>query len=419
MFALADGNNFFVSCERVFQPKYDGKPTLVLSNNDGCVIARSAEVKALGIAMGVPYFKVKDLCAKEGVKIFSSNFRLYGDMSSRMMKVLAEGAKSLHPYSIDEAFLELGDASLATLEAQMRELRQRVKQYTGLPVSIGIAPTKTLAKAANQYAKKHPETNGVFAMHAGNREAILGEMAVGDLWGIGHNLQSSLEKMGIQTALDLSRSDPALMRRKFNVHMERLVLEIQGTSCFSLEEGLAKYPTIQATRSFGRPVTELLELEEAVATYTSRACVKMRERNLRCHAVLVYIKTNKHKPQLPQYANSHMVALPHATCDTNLLIQHALKALRVIYKDGFAYKKAGVWLNELIEDSAYQSELFSPEDTPATQKLMATLDTLNKRFGQRTIQAATCGIQPKWTMRSEQRSPDYTTRWEDVLLAIH
>lgn len=416
MFALADGNNFFVSCERVFQPKYNGKPTLVLSNNDGCVIARSAEVKALGIPMGVPYFKVKDLCAKAGVKVFSSNFRLYGDMSSRMMAVLAEGAKALHPYSIDEAFLELGDASLTTLETQMRELRQRVKQYTGLPVSIGIAPSKTLAKAANQYAKKHPEAEGVYVLQPGNREAILADMAVGDLWGIGHNLERTLEGMGIKTALDLARSDPSLMRRKFNVHMERLVLEIQGTSCFSLEEGLAKYPIIQATRSFGRPVTELLELEEAVATYTSRACVKMRERNLRCHAVLVYIKTNPHKLQLPQYAKSYMVTLPHATCDTNLLIQHALKALRVIYKEGFAYKKAGVWLNELSENSVYQSELFSQEDTPATQKLMSSLDTLNKRFGQSTIQTATCGIQPKWTMRSEQRSPDYTTRWENILL---
>ena len=197
MYALADGNNFFVSCERVFQPKYDGQPTLVLSNNDGCVIARSAEVKALGIAMGIPFFKVRELCEKEKVKVFSSNFRLYGDMSNRMRSVLSEGALDLHPYSIDEAFLDLGNAPLPALEDDMKELRKKVKQLTGLPVSIGIAPTKTLAKAANQYAKKYPETNGVYTFHEGNRERLLEEMLVGDLWGIGHNLERTLEEMGI------------------------------------------------------------------------------------------------------------------------------------------------------------------------------------------------------------------------------
>lgn len=417
MYALADGNNFFVSCERVFQPKYDDKPTLVLSNNDGCVIARSTEVKELGIPMGAPYFKVKELCAKEKIKVFSSNFRLYGDMSSRMMSVLSEGALALHPYSIDEAFLELRTAPLPSLEHDMRELKTRVKQLTGLPVSIGIAPTKTLAKAANNYAKKHSETSGVYTFHEGNREALLSEMDVGDLWGIGHNLKYTLEKMGIKTGLDLARSDPTFMRRRFNVHMERLVMEIRGIPCFSLEEGMAMHPTIQATRSFGRPVMELSELEEAVATYTTRASVKLRERGMQARAVLVYIKTNPHKLHLPQYAKSHLVTLPHATSDTTLLISYALKALRAVYKTGFAYKKAGVWLNELMEGTSYQEELFSVGDTVETQKLMISLDRLNKRFGQGAVQTATCGVKPKWTMRSEQRSLDYTTRWSDIIQA--
>lgn len=415
MFALADGNNFFVSCERVFQPKYDARPTLVLSNNDGCVIARSAEVKAIGVPMGVPYFKVKDLCMKAKVKVFSSNFRLYGDMSGRMMHVLADGVRRLHPYSIDEAFLELDESPLPQLVAEMAALRQRVKQWTGLPVCIGLAPTKTLAKAANHYAKKHAETGGVFGVNEANREEVLSHMMVGDLWGIGHNLEATLKRMKIETALDLARCEPAAMRRRFNVYMERLVLEIRGVACFEIDEGMAKYPTIQATRSFGRPVSDLDELEEAVASYTSRACVKLRERGLQARAVLVYIHTNKHKPHLPQYGKSHMVALPHATADTKLIIEHALEALRAVYKEGFMFKKAGVWLNELMEARDYQNELFSQGDSPQTTHLMAAMDALNHRYGQHTVQAATCGLRKEWAMRSESRSPDYTTKWEDVL----
>ncbi|HEX2859075.1 MAG TPA: Y-family DNA polymerase [Alphaproteobacteria bacterium] len=417
MFALADGNNFFASCERVFRPDLESCPVLVLSNNDGCVIARSAEVKALGVQMGVPWFQVKDLCKKKGVAVFSSNFRLYGDMSGRMMNVLAQYARDLAPYSIDEAFLDIGDGDLATLESHMRDARAQVKKQTGLPVSIGIAPTKVLAKAANRWAKKSTATGGVFALYDGNREQVLHDMMAGDLWGIGSQLAHSLHDMGIQTALDLANADPTQMRRRFNVYMQRMVLELRGEPCFGLEEGLAKYPTIQATRSFGKPVTDLHELEEAVATYTSRAAVKLRERNLLAQTILVYIKTNKHRPELPQHVASQTVALPHATSDTTLMVTHARQALRQVYQKGFAYKKAGVWLGELMEAGELQHNLFSPDDTSESQKLMAVMDKLNHRYGQGTLQAAMCGLQPKWTMRSANRSPDYTTAWGDVVTA--
>lgn len=417
MYALVDGNNFFASCERVFRPDLEGKPVLVLSNNDGCVIARSAEVKALGVPMGVPFFEVKALCRRHHVQVFSSNYRLYGDMSNRMMRVLANHAREVAPYSIDECFLDLGEGPPAALIEAMRTARRQVRQHTGLPVCIGLAPTKVLAKAANRWAKKHPVTEGVFLLDDHSRAEVLQATEVGDLWGIGPNLCRALQPFGIHTAWDLACADPKRLRRYFNVFMERMVLELQGQRCFAFTEHPAARGMIQATRSFGRPVSSLTELEESIATYTSRAAGKLRRQGLLAQTVLVYARTGRHNPNLPSYSGSHMVALPHATADTTLLVRYAHQALRQAFRAGYGYKKAGVWLGELMPAQAYQGNLFSAEDSARTQQRMTVLDALNQRYGRETIRLAACGLQRPWAMKSSQRSPDYTSAWPQLVVA--
>lgn len=385
MFGLVDCNNFYASCERVFQPKLEGVPIVVLSNNDGCIIARSNEAKALGIPMGGAFYQVKPLCQKHGVQVFSSNYSLYGDMSRRVMQVLTESCPAVEIYSIDEAFLDLSGISPERLIPLMRELRTKVKQWTGIPVSIGMAPTKTLAKAANRLAKKDLGCGGVKMLATPEAQnTALASLDVGDVWGIGHRLSAKLNALDYTTALDLCGADPLSIRRQFNVVLERLVRELQGESCLTLEEVRPARQTILSSRSFGRLVTDIKDFEQAVATYTCRGAEKLRQDDLLAQAVLVMVRTNPFKAKEPQYRASQVVALPYPTDDNRVLATHTLQGLRTIYRKGFRYHKAGIMLLDLMPSDRWQPTLFHQPD-PKAQAVMQTLDKLNRRYGRHTL----------------------------------
>lgn len=415
MYALVDCNNFFASCERVFQPQLRGKPLVVLSNNDGCIIARSNEAKAVGIAMGEPYHLAKPRLKKFGVHVRSSNFVLYGDMSDRVMSVLAQFTPKREIYSIDEAFLDvagLGDR----LEAHVRDIRAKVLQWTGMPVSIGVANTKTLAKAANRMAKKEPKHGGVFTLRSeADVEAALGAMELQDVWGIGKSLAESLARYGWATPLALRQADAKVVRSKFNVIVERLVLELQGTPCLSISDvGLAKQ-TIISSRAFGRPITQIEEMYEAISTYVGRAAEKLRRDGQAAGALTVYFHTNRHRPQDKQYQASRTVTLPAASAETARLVMAAKEGIRGIWKDDFRYKKCGVVLFNLMPLEQVQGSLFGTPDDDQTIHLMQAVDGLNQRYGRDTVLLAAEGIRKDWRMKAGLVSKHYTTEWNEVL----
>jgi DNA polymerase V len=413
--ALVDCNNFYVSCERVFQPELRGRPVVVLSNNDGCVIARSNEAKALGITMGAPWHLHKDRFAAAAVIVRSSNYALYGDMSSRVMSVLSRFTPDLEIYSIDEAFLGLqgfGDR----LESHARALRAAVFQWTGIPVSVGIAPTKTLAKVANRIAKKGEKHGGaVLLLDEAARDVALGRLELTDLWGIAGPLAARLKAIGINTPLDLKRGDPWLIRERLGVVTMRLALELRGVSCLGLEREIPDRKSIMASRSFGRLVTTLAELREAVASYTARAAEKLRRQHLATAHLMVFIETNRFKPDDAQHCASRAVHLPVATSDTGKLIGAALAGLGSIGRDGYRYKKAGVVLLDLHRVSVVQEGLFDKADNPRRVELMRTVDRLNMRFGRDTVTFAAAGIRRPWKMSREFLSSCYTTAWDELL----
>lgn len=415
LLALVDCNNFYASCERVFQPALRGRPVVVLSNNDGCVIARSNEAKALGIAMGAPWHLNRDLFAREGVIVRSSNYSLYGDMSARVMRILADQAPEVEIYSIDEAFLDLagfGDRA----EEHMRAVRQLVLAWTGIPVSVGIAPTKTLAKVANRLAKKRAASGGVLVLadEACQTEA-LAQLELTDLWGVGGRLAQRLAALGIATPLALRAADAKFLRQHCSVVMERMVLELRGMPCLGLEIHTPDRQTIMASRSFGRPVEARRELEEAVATYISRAAEKMRRRNLVTSAVTVFTHSNRFKPEERQYSGTHTVHLPVATSDTSRLLKAALHGVARIWQPGIRYKKAGVICLDLQPAARAQPGLFHDVDSAERQALMAALDSLNFRYGRGAVGFATAGTRQAWSLRSDKRSPRFTTRWNELL----
>lgn len=413
--ALVDCNNFYASCERVFQPALRGRPVVVLSNNDGCVIARSNEAKALGVSMGAPWHLNRETFDKEGVIVRSSNYTLYGDMSGRVMKVLADFAPELEIYSIDEAFIGLGGLE-DRAEAHMRQARSTVLQWTGIPVSVGIAPSKTLAKVANRLAKKAPASGGVLSlMDEASQTEALAKLELTDLWGLAGRIAARLQALGITTPLQLRDSDPKWIRSQFSVVMERMVLELQGHPCFVLEDGTPDRKSIMASRSFGRPVETLDEMREAVATYVSRAAEKMRRQDLITPSLQVFVNTNRFREQDAQYYGQHTVHLPVATADTGRLIRAAMHGLSCIWKAGPRYKKAGVVCLDLHRADTVQAGLFHTPDSPAQRELMASLDMLNQRFGRGTVAYAASGIQKAWKLRSDQKSPAYTTRWQELL----
>lgn len=412
--ALVDCNNFYASCERLFQPRLKGQPVVVLSNNDGCVIARSNEAKALGVGMGDPWHLNKQKFEKHGVIVRSSNYTLYGDISGRVVSVLREFSPQLEVYSIDEAFLSFD--GFADLAGHARALRSRVLQWTGIPVSVGIAPTKMLAKAANRVAKKAADCDGVHALlsEAEQTRALEG-FALTDLWGIAERLAARLGEIGIRTPLQLRDADPSLVRERMGVVIERMVLELRGVPTQSLTLTTPANKTILASRSFGRAVVERQELEESICTHVARAAEKLRRQNLVAGAVMVFVTTNKFKTEDRQYAASRTVELSVASADTMTLSNAALTAAARLWRPGYRYKKAGITLLALGQSHNVQSDLWCQADTPKSKALMRVLDAINAEHGRDTLKLAASGIERGWGLRSGQRSPHYTTDWDDLL----
>lgn len=412
--ALMDCNNFYASCERLFQPKLNGVPVVVLSNNDGCAIARSNEAKALGIKMGDPWHLHRDQWDKWGVRIFSSNYTLYGDLSGRVMRVLAEYTPDLEIYSIDEAFLGL--SGFPDPEGHARRVREAVGRRVGIPVCVGISTTKTLAKVANRSAKKDPTSGGVrYLPDEASQTAALAKMDLGDVWGIGSRLVPKLGAMGITTPLQLRDANPAEICERFNVVLQRTVLELQGTPCLELEEERPDSKTICSSRSFGRVVEAWDEMAEAATSYMQRAAEKLRRQNLAASAVVVMVTTNYHKPNEAQYYATKHVRLTIATADSARLIRATLYALHQIYKPGFKYKKCGVLLLDLVPAVDVQGSLFIRPDDPRRQCLMAAVDQLNRRHGRDRVRYAVTGSNRPWKLRAEFHSPRRTTRWDELL----
>ncbi len=422
-FALVDVNNFYVSCERVFRPKLEGIPMVVLSNNDGCAVARSNEVKALGVKMGIPWFKMKDLAREHGILAFSSNYTLYGDMSNRVVQILRDFSPDTEVYSIDESFLRIETvASLHGGAVPMgHQMRERIKQWTGLPVCVGVGPTKTLAKFANHLAKKNPQFEGVCDLHVIPRPERLQWMSsieVGEVWGVGGRIARRLETMSIHTVLDLRNASPKEMRRHFGVVLERTCNELRGISCLALDDIAVSKQQIMSSRSFGKPVETIEELRESVASYLSRAAEKLRKQQSVSAAVYVFIQTNRFNKD-EQYNAGITVPMHEPTDDTLTLTAAALAGLDRIYRAGFRYKKAGVMLTLLSDKQARQASIF--DNLVVTQRstqLMHALDMINRDYGHGTVRAGVSGFTQRWAMRNENRSPRYTTRWDELPIVI-
>ena len=389
---------------------------IVLSNNDGCAVARTDEAKALGIRMGDPYFKIKDLCRNKGVHVFSSNYTLYGDLSRRVMRTIAEFAPDMEIYSVDEAFVSFDSFRSRDLEKYASEIKETVFRYTGIPVSVGLGPTKVLAKAANQIAKKNKkETKCFFSLLDPDvRLKRLANFPVGDLWGIGRKSVEKLKEVNVISAADLMRLDERIIQKLLTVTGRRIVRELYGESCIELEMLETDRQQIISSRSFGRPVFLLEELREAVANHVSTAAEKLRKQKLIVKNLMVFVQTNPHK-NTAQYHNSRTVMLLSGSSSTNKLISQAFAALDGIFKTGFEYKKVGVIFNNLCPKEGSQFDFFSTHDSPADDLLMQTLDQVNQAEGRGTLKFAACGIDQFWRMASNMKSPAYTTRWSELL----
>ncbi len=414
--ALIDCNNFYASCERVFNPKLAGKPVVVLSNNDGCVVARSAESKALGIPMGAPYFKIEKEFIKAGGLVMSSNYALYADMSNRVMSILSGFSRDQEVYSIDECFLSFdGFQDIARIG---QDIRATVRQWTGLPVCVGVGSSKTLAKLANHVAKKRPEWNGVCNLvDVADPISIIGDFDVGEVWGVGRKISGRLAKLGITTVGQLVGTDPKLIRREFSVVMERTVIELRGVSCLTLDDIAPPKQQIMSSRSFGQPIYELKEMEEAVATYVGRAAEKLRRQGSAAGAIYVFVQTNEFKPNEPQYNRGVTVPLAIPSGDTIALTRSALRGLKAIFRTGFAYKKAGIMLVELEPADRVATDLFEEGNREKSAALMRVLDAANAKFGRGTLRVCAEGVSQAWTMKRLRKSPNYTTDWNDLIRA--
>jgi DNA polymerase V len=420
MFALVDCNNFYASCERVFQPKLKGVPVAVLSNNDGCVIARSNEVKALGIPMGAPAFKCKALFRKHGVRLFSPNFELYGDMSDRVMRTLRPFTERMEIYSIDEAFALLPTLPPPEYEPWGQAIRHAILKATGIPVSVGIAPTKTLSKIALALIKQTPERTGVLDLSrlpALDRQ--LASLSVREVWGIGHAFTERLDTVGIRTVKDLKYADERRIKKALHVNGLRTVLELNGRPCLPLTALDAPCKSVICSRSFSRELTTWAELREAVAAFAARAAAKLRQEQRTATILQVFVETNRFKEK-DWYANVKAVVLPRSTNYTPDLLAAAQAALRHLFLPDRNYKRAGVLLSELQNDSSSQPDLFGEVDAEALgrrTRLMETLDTINKRFGRDTARFLAEGIRQPWRMKRLLKSPAYTTRLGEIPVA--
>ena len=414
IFALIDCNAFYVSCERVFNPKLNNKPVVALSNNDGCIIARSKEAKALGIKMGVPLFKVKDIVERENVIVFSSNYTLYADMSRRVMNIISEFAPSIEVYSIDEAFIELTDMNV-DYESYVRQMRKVILQYTGIPVSIGVASTKTLTKVANHIAKDNESLEGVCSLvkHE-NLDQVLEDTNVADIWGVGRQLSKKLIANGIFNAKLLKNCEDAWVRKMMSVNGLKTVSELREISCLDLEETSATRKSCCTTRSFGKPLVNLDDIEQAVTTFARRATERIRGENLTASTVSVFLRTNPFDRNR-YYSNSSTTTLSYPTYDTMQIVKTALQLTKIIFRENYKYKKAGVLLSGFYEKGTETKDLFS-EARYRSPKLMSAVDQINERYGSDTIQIATeCQI-GKWKQKRKNCTQSYTTQLDNVLL---
>ena len=424
VFALVDCNNFYASCEKLFDPTLKDKPVVVLSNNDGCVVARSAEVKALGIPMGVPWFKIQQEARRYGIVAFSSNYALYADMSNRVVDILSAFSPSIEVYSIDESFLELSGYERFGYYAYGQTMRQQIADWLGLAVCVGIAPTKTLAKLANHCAKKQLAGDaGVCDFTTMTQEdlgTLFANIEVGEVWGVGRKINERLAAMGIHTVKQLRDADAETLRNRFSVVLERTVRELRGVSCLDLEAVIPEKQQIMSSRSFGTLVYDLDDLEEAVASYVSRAAEKLRSQDSLAGAIQVYIRTNIFKPEVPQYQRAMTVPLPDASADTRVLVSWAIRALRRIFRSGYGYHKAGITLMEIVPRVNQQFSLFVPAGVANSRddRLMDTLDAINGRYGRGALRLAAEGVAKGWQMRRGNLSPRYTTEWAGVARVV-
>jgi len=413
MIALADCNNFYASCERVFRPDLYNKPVLVLSNNDGCVIARSNETKALGIKMGVPAFKIKDIINNNNVNVFSSNFTLYGDMSNRVMSIYAAECNAIEIYSIDEAFINM--SGIANLEEKAVSIRNKVKTWTGIPVSIGVSKTKTLAKIANHIAKKYKK-NGVFLLDGDAlTKRALKFFPVEDIWGIGRQLSRFLHQRNIKSAWQLANCNDKWIRRHLTITGLKLVKELRGEICHPV--GVAHPPkkNICTSRSFGIEVSNIDSLKESISSFAANCARKLRDQNTVCKKVSVFIKTNSFKPNTKQYQGYQVLELPTSTSDTIEISNLALRGLKNIYRSGHVYKKAGVIVHDIGKIDQIQLNMFDRVDRSKRGNLMTSYDAINSRMGRDTVRLAVQGFDRKWKMKQERLSPCYTTRMTELL----
>lgn len=417
VFALCDVNSFYASCETVFRPDLRGRPVVVLSNNDGCVISRSAEAKPF-VKMGEPYFKQKDIFRHHGVVCFSSNYELYADMSNRVMTTLEDMSPRCEKYSIDEVFCDLtGVRNCRVLTEFGHELRATVRQRTHLTVGVGIAQTKTLAKLANHAAKRwQQQTGGVVDLSNAERQRkLMAALPVEDVWGVGRRIAKRLETMGIRTVLQLADTDIRFIRKHFNVVLERTVRELRGEPCLELEEFAPVKQEIICSRSFGHRITEYEEMRQAICSYASRAAEKLRQEHQYCRFISVFVKTSPFAPDERYYANNASVTLLTPTQDSRDIIAAATRCLDAIWQSGCRYQKAGVMLGDFYSQGVAQLNLFD-ENAPRknSQKLMEVLDRLNAEDGRGTLYFAGQGIQQPWQMKREMLSPRYTTRYSDL-----
>ncbi len=416
MFALIDGNSFFASCEKVFRPDLWRRPVVVLSNNDGCIVARSAEARALNIAMGVPFFKVAHLIERHNVAVFSSNYELYGDLSARMMHSVASLVPEIEIYSIDEVFADL--SGMRDLTRLGREIKGRVFQWVGLPNCVGIAPTKTLAKFANHLAKTCSGFDGVCNwedLSGAQQQAFMKRESVAEVWGIGRRMRPRLEQLNIRSVYDLAASDPRTLRARYGVVMERVVRELRGYSCLELEDVVPEQKQILRSRSFGGAVTKKEELRAALTMHLGSAAATLRELDMLAGCVGIMIYSNRFRPDKPQQHGWAMLPLAAPSCDTLTLMETANRLLEELYRPDIEYKKAGVVLMDLTRSDRVQRDWMNPGDNAKRVVLMQALDQINARYGGRTVRQGAEYVGSQWHTRRERLSPRYTTRWDELL----
>lgn len=415
MFGLIDCNNFYASCERVFKPSLNGVPIVVLSNNDGCVIARSNEAKALGIPMGEPAFKLKELIETNKVVVFSSNYTLYGDMSYRVMDTISKFVPEMEVYSIDEAFLLFDGFEKIDIKTYGENMVKTVHRNTGIPVSLGIASTRTLAKVANKFAKKHKKYNGVCIIDTDDkREKALKLTDIADVWGIGRRYSKTLRYHSVNTAWDFTQRTKSWVRHTMGVVGERTWLELHGTPCLEMESPKSK-KSICTSRSFGERLTELAPVSEAVANFAASCAEKLRKQHSYACVLTVFIHTNPFATNQAQYYNQTLMQLSVPTNDTTELINYALRGLKSIFVKGYQYKKAGVIVSEIVPERPLQGDLFDTRDREKFSKIMCVMDNLNASYGKQKVKIAAQGFDRKWKLKNEMLSPCYSTKLGDAL----